>query len=207
VVRDIKPPNILFDSFDQPVLADFGIAEVVSLSTSIKDTFNYMDPETYLDAKADGQVIAPPVDVWAMACVVVEMHTRKVPWDCMNMQQIMMSSTVHFRAPAVPETAPTHVLLARCFLCNPEDHPSVGDLADAFADAPELCEEMERLNSANTNLESKLKAAETVLAEERFEREKEKSGKGNQKDLDLVRDSFFKGDRKPPSLAVFSLKQ
>ena len=66
---------------------------------------------------------------------------------------------------------------------------------------------MERLNSANTNLESKLKAAETVLDEERFEREKEKSGKGNQKDLDLVRDSFFKGDRKPASLAVFSLKQ
>jgi len=53
VVWDIKPPNILFDSFDQPVLADFGITEVVStaarcLPTSIKVTFNYMAPETFL---------------------------------------------------------------------------------------------------------------------------------------------------------------
>ena len=38
VVRDIKPPNILFDSFDQPVLADFGIAEVVSTATQLIHT-------------------------------------------------------------------------------------------------------------------------------------------------------------------------
>ncbi len=187
VVRDIKPPNILFDSFDQPVLADFGIAEVVStatrrLPTSIKGTFNYMAPETFLDAEAGGPGIGPPADVWAMACVVVEMHTRKVPWDGMNMQQIMMAVAVHYRAPAVPETAHAHALLGRCFLRNPEDRPSAGDLADAFAPPsgardiiPELCEEMDRLTAANTMLEARLKAAEAVLAEERCERDKEKA--------------------------------
>jgi len=53
VVRDIKPPNILFDSFDRTVLADFGIPEVVTTAvrcepTCIKVTFNYMAPETFL---------------------------------------------------------------------------------------------------------------------------------------------------------------
>jgi mitogen-activated protein kinase kinase kinase len=187
VVRDIKPPNILFDSFDQPVLADFGIAEVVStatrrLPTSIKGTFNYMAPETFLDAEAGGPGIGPPADVWAMSCVVVEMHTRKVPWDGMNMQQIMMAVAVHYRAPAVPETAPAHALLGRCFLRNPAERPSAGDLADAFAPPSgardmiaELCEEMDRLNAANTMLEARLKAAEAVLAEERCERDKDKA--------------------------------
>ena len=47
VVWDIKPPNILLDPFDLPVLADFGITEVVNTSTqrlhtSIRSTFNYM---------------------------------------------------------------------------------------------------------------------------------------------------------------------
>jgi mitogen-activated protein kinase kinase kinase len=187
VVRDIKPPNILFDSFDQPVLADFGIAEVVStatrrLPTSIKGTFNYMAPETFLDAEAGGPGIGPPADVWAMACVVVEMHTGKVPWDGMNMQQIMRAVSVDYRAPAVPETAPAHALLGRCFLRNPADRPSAGDLADAFAPPSgardmiaELCEEMDRLNAANTVLEARLQAAEAVLAEERCERDKDKA--------------------------------
>jgi len=184
VVRDIKPPNILFDSFDQPVLADFGIAEVVSTATqrvptSIKGTFNYMAPETFLDAEAGGPGIGPPADVWAMSCVVVEMHTRKVPWDGMNMQQIMRAVSVDYRAPAVPETAPAHALLGRCFLRNPEHRPSAGDLADAFAPPsgardiiPELCEEMDRLNAAKIMLEDTLKAAEALLGEERLEREK-----------------------------------
>jgi serine/threonine protein kinase len=183
LVRDIKPPNILFDSFDQPVLADFGIAEVVStatrrLPTSIKGTFNYMAPETFLDAEAGGPGIGPPADIWAMACVVVEMHTRKVPWDGMNMQQIMRAVSLDYRAPAVPETAPAHALLARCFLRNPAHRPSAGDLADAFAPPSgardmiaELCEEMDRLKAANTMLEARLKAAEAELAKERCERD------------------------------------
>jgi hypothetical protein len=39
----------------------------------------------------------------------------------------------------------------------------------------ELCEEMDRLNAANTMLEARLKAAEAVLAEERCERDKDKA--------------------------------
>ncbi len=141
VVRDIKPPNILFDSFDQPVLADFGIAEVVSTATrhhtSIKGTFSYMAPETFLDPKQAGYPgVGPPADVWAMACVVVEMHTGKDPWDGMNMQQIMRAVSVDYRAPAVPAGAPAHTLLQRCFLRTPLDRPSAGDLADAFAPPP-----------------------------------------------------------------------
>ncbi len=104
VVRDIKPPNILFDSLDQPVLADYGIAEVMSTATrhhtSIKNTFSYMAPETFLDPKQAGYPgVGPPADVWTMTCVVVEMHTGKDPWDDMNMQQIMRVVSVDYQRP------------------------------------------------------------------------------------------------------------
>ena len=94
------------------------------------------------------------------------------------MQQIMRAVSVDYRAPAVPEYAPAHALLGRCFLRNPEHRPSAGDL-DACAPPsgapdliPELCEEMDRLNAAKTMLEATLNAAEALLGEERLEREK-----------------------------------
>jgi hypothetical protein len=61
------------------------------------------------------------------------------------------------------------------------DRPSAGDLPDAFEPPSgardmiaELCEEMDKLNAANTVLEVRLQAAETVLDEERCERDKDK---------------------------------
>jgi hypothetical protein len=83
---------------------------------------------------------------------------------------------IDYRAPAVSETAVCS-LHGRCFLRNPEHRPSAGDLADAFVPPsgardliPEVCEEMDRLNAANTMLEARLKATEALLAEERLEK-------------------------------------
>ena len=46
------------------------------LPTSMKSTFNYMAPEAF-DTNAGG--IGPHTDVWAMACVILEMHTGTAP--------------------------------------------------------------------------------------------------------------------------------
>jgi hypothetical protein len=132
VLRDIKPPNILLDAYDQPVFADFGIAVIlqntVHRGTSIAGTWNYMAPEAFA---VEG--IGKHTDVWALACVIVEMHTGQRPWADMQMQQIMMAVCVEQRIPQVPEDAPAAALLRRCFERRPTQRPTAADLADAFA--------------------------------------------------------------------------
>jgi hypothetical protein len=68
VSRDIKPANILLDEFDEPVIADFGIADVIRTTmniaqTSIKGTFNYMPPETF-DPETHGDIGPPAVGIY-----------------------------------------------------------------------------------------------------------------------------------------------
>ena len=105
VLRDIKPPNILLDAFDQPVFADFGIAlflqTTVHRGTSIAGTWNYMAPEAF-EPQAFAEGIGKHTDVWGLACVIVEMHTGQRPWADMQMQQISRAVCDQQRTPQVP---------------------------------------------------------------------------------------------------------
>ena len=136
VLRDIKPPNILLDAYDQPVFADFGIAvflqTTVHRGTSIAGTWNYMAPEAF-EPQAFAEGIGKHTDVWALACVIVEMHTGQRPWADMQMQQISRAVCDQQRTPQVPEDAPAAALLRRCFERRPTQRPTAANLADAFA--------------------------------------------------------------------------
>ena len=138
VVQDIKPGNILVDSYGEVVIADFGISEVVRTQTrimpsSVRGTFNYMSPEAFDPESAGG--IGPATDVWSMACVMVEMVTGFMPWKSMQMQQIMMTVTVRKRAPDVPDSAPAANLLRSCFAYAASERPTAADLEQALAPA------------------------------------------------------------------------
>ena len=74
--------TILLDAYGEPVLSDFGISDVMRTAThipptSMRGTSNYMAPEAF-DPEGG---IGPHTDVWAMACVFLEMHTSTVPWE------------------------------------------------------------------------------------------------------------------------------
>ena len=138
VCRDIKTENILLDQYDDPFLADFGISVVLHTAThiaptTIQGTFNYMPPEAFSSDAQGG--IGPHSDVWALACVIVEMLTGTMPWAGLQMQQIVMAVAVEFREPTVPEGAPAADFLRRCFAKEPRDRPTAAQLAEAFAPA------------------------------------------------------------------------
>jgi serine/threonine protein kinase len=193
VLRDIKPPNILLDAYDQPVFADFGIAvflqTTVHRGTSIAGTWNYMAPEAF-EPQAFAEGIGKHTDVWGLACVIVEMHTGQRPWADMQMQQIMMAVCVQQRTPQVPQDAPAAALLRRCFERSPTQRPTAANLADAFAsdvregvegpsptlarrlaDLEAITEEVTRVNSRltqdNARLQREVEALEDVRLQER----------------------------------------
>ncbi len=79
--RDVKPSNILLDEFDEPLLADFGVAELtdwpsLTLSGALTGTPMYMSPE-----QARSESCGPCSDVYSLAVVLYEAITGSLPYD------------------------------------------------------------------------------------------------------------------------------
>lgn len=79
--RDLKPQNVLFDSSDNAVLTDFGIAKVDSSSTLVTGTGiaigtpSYMSPEQWR-----GDPVDLRIDIYALGLMVFEMLSGRLPF-------------------------------------------------------------------------------------------------------------------------------
>ena len=85
--RDLKPENILFNEKDAALVADFGIATVLSTS-SIKHThaigtYQYMAPEEYQD------LVCKESDQYALGCIAYEIFTGHLPFQASNTAAII----------------------------------------------------------------------------------------------------------------------
>ena len=74
IVQDLKPPNILVDSFDHCVVADFGISKILQaavgahMPSNVQGTFNYMSPEAFDPEQFGGVTLR--ADSWSFACTL-----------------------------------------------------------------------------------------------------------------------------------------
>jgi serine/threonine protein kinase/sugar lactone lactonase YvrE len=108
VHRDLKPANILLDKDRGALLTDFGFARLlaensmsVSLSGGIVGTPGYIAPEVWESNAAD-----PPVDIYALGCIVYEMLTGDLLFKG---QTPMQAVYAHSRGPQFPDTWPDGV--------------------------------------------------------------------------------------------------
>lgn len=82
--RDLKPSNILFDQWDNPYLADFGIVKLIAGSSTaltatggLVGTPAYMSPEQVRGVdELDGRS-----DIYAMGIILFQMLTGKLPYN------------------------------------------------------------------------------------------------------------------------------
>jgi interleukin-1 receptor-associated kinase 1 len=80
--RDVKSSNILLSDDFEPQLSDFGLASLVSTSTShasctdVAGTFGYLAPEYFMHGK-----VSDKIDVYAYGVVLLELLSGRKPID------------------------------------------------------------------------------------------------------------------------------
>jgi eukaryotic-like serine/threonine-protein kinase len=138
VHRDIKPQNLLLRADDDRLLlADFGIAKLLSASrtahsrTGVVGTLAYMAPEQFQCRPV------PATDIYALGCVLFQLLTGEVPYPGPTEQVLFghvwgaIPSVVERSRGQVP--AALQAVIARALAKQPEErYASAGDLAAAF---------------------------------------------------------------------------
>jgi serine/threonine-protein kinase len=124
VHRDIKPGNVLLRGDKVPVLADFGLARTVDLTTltlqsMVMGTLPYMAPE-----QLRGEQAGPRADIFAFGVVAFEALTGKLPRSGDSPQEVLRGVQRHPPAdllllrPSVPMNLAACV--RRCLEEDPE---------------------------------------------------------------------------------------
>jgi tetratricopeptide (TPR) repeat protein/predicted Ser/Thr protein kinase len=88
VHRDIKPDNILLDANGRPVLVDFGIATIESVSVTrtrmTSATPAYMSPEQILEGNVDHRT-----DIFSLGIILYELLTGRRPFSGDNIPSLL----------------------------------------------------------------------------------------------------------------------
>jgi eukaryotic-like serine/threonine-protein kinase len=127
VHRDVKPQNILVGRDGSIKLTDFGIASVYKDINAERLTTTGMTLGTvqyYAPEQAQGEIVSPAADVYALGIVMYEMLTGRTPFDgdtpvAVAMQHIQDPPTPpsHFN-PAIPPAL--EEIIMRCLEKVPE---------------------------------------------------------------------------------------
>lgn len=108
--RDVKPDNVLFSDYDQPQLADFGIARIADASHTSSGvttgTFQYSAPELF-----DGAPPSRQTDVYALAATAYAMLSGGPPFK-LGPEEALVSLIRRITSDAVappPEDVPASI--------------------------------------------------------------------------------------------------
>jgi eukaryotic-like serine/threonine-protein kinase len=146
VHRDVKPQNVLVGRDGSIKLTDFGIvsvykdmnAERVTTTGMTLGTVQYFPPE-----QAQGEIVSPAADVYALGIVMYEMLTGRPPFDGNNAVAVAIQ---HIENPPIPPSqfnpnipAALEEIILRCLEKVPEMR---------FRDGSQLARALETLGDA-----------------------------------------------------------
>ena len=124
-VLDLKPANLLFDDCNDLVISDFGISSI-AVMTMTAATANHGGGAGTAPYKAPEQFLAGvpgcKADMWALACVIVQMHTGESPWVGLSELQIGMAVAQQQQTLPIPDDLQCELakLASKCLVHDPE---------------------------------------------------------------------------------------
>jgi serine/threonine protein kinase len=125
---DLKPSNIVSECQRAKIL-DLSIARPPGRGKKHAGTRNYMAPE-----QARGDYISPATDVWGIGAVLFEAATGELPFDAPEdedrYEQLERRAEPVRSYRRVP--AAFNALVSSCFEPDPDQRPTVGELARAL---------------------------------------------------------------------------
>lgn len=170
--RDVKPGNILLREDGQAVLADFGIARILSSTQytatgALIGTPAYMSPE-----QGRGEALTPASDLYSLGVITYEMLTNSVPYEA-ETPLATIHQQVYDPLPSMHslrKDLPTDVIkvVERALQKEPADRfQSAGAFSGAFTSATAESEADENTAAAKVEeIKDPEALKETVLMEE-----------------------------------------
>jgi tRNA A-37 threonylcarbamoyl transferase component Bud32 len=137
--RDVKPHNVLLTSYDEPALADFGIASVLIADETVTETAAY----TVVHAAPEileGKAGAPAADIYSLGSTLYTLLAGQAPFAkeaSTGLAPLVTRILRNDLPPIARQGVPTELeqLLRRCMAADPKRRPaSAGELSEALTE-------------------------------------------------------------------------